>query len=59
VNIKQLSASLQQLSAGHQQVASTAGSKKTGWWSYPPLSSINYSPSVKPRRIYTYTKPSA
>src|SRR5579875_1253979 len=24
-----------------------------GWWSYPPLSSIRYSPG-KPRRIYTY-----
>jgi NADH-quinone oxidoreductase subunit M len=59
VNIKELSASLQQLSAGHQQVASPAGSKKAGWWSYPPLSSISYSPSVKPRRVYTYTKPSA
>jgi NADH-quinone oxidoreductase subunit M len=48
-------ASLKQLSAGVQRLA-PAGSNKGGWWAYPPLSSIAYSPSVKPRRVYTYTK---
>ncbi len=29
-----------------------------GWWSYPPLSSVRYSPS-KPKRTYTYTSTKA
>ncbi len=30
---------------------------RSGWWSYPPLSAVAYSPR-KPRRIYTYRKTS-
>jgi NADH-quinone oxidoreductase subunit M len=32
---------------------------KGEWWSYPPLSTVAYSPSHSPRRIYTYSPKSS
>lgn len=38
---------------GAEQAALLGG--RRGWWSYPPLSAVAYSPR-KPRRVYTYAK---
>jgi NADH-quinone oxidoreductase subunit M len=39
-----------------QYIADSDG--RTGWFSYEPLSSVAYSPAVKPRRVYTYRRSS-
>ena len=42
------------------QAISAQSAELNGWWSYPPLSAVRYSPATapRPRRVYTYGKTS-